>query len=336
MLSSGLFLLVLFLTSSISIDLNDMDSTIEPTARPSRGDILDDTFQDQVREPIPRGLPGAGRHRNDLDQSRSLLGAERSKEDELDKHFATLPEDKHSPLQSGDARVPYHFHSEEDAVTLSERAYDRVLLDMMVVSSESRNAEGDDSLDKNTLEGNGEGGRRLSEDGNEEGGRVPEEEEENAPEPMLTNEHLREWALFSLNPDLAHLSEPEMEAFDVSYTAFIKRQGFAPPAKVLIPRGFIAGWSATSWLQEVADELKTVRIREEFFRKRREAAATEALHGEAVDNVDKTEEEEGMRRGLYHDESINFEGGGDFSTNPQTSSSFETDSFGDVVDSLGI
>jgi hypothetical protein len=47
-----------------------------------------------------------------------------------------------------------------------------------------------------------------------------------------------------------------MTVFDASFAAFIKRQGFAPPAKVFIPKGFVAGWSATTWLQDVAEELK--------------------------------------------------------------------------------
>jgi hypothetical protein len=354
-----IFLWILFFqTSNInSIDINDVNSLdSEPTARPSRGDILDDTFQDQVREPIPRGLPGAGRRRNDLDQSRSVVGSsEYNSNDErdevnLDKHFAALPEDKHAPLQSGDARIPYHFHSEEDKVTLSERAYDRVLLDIVVLSNVNNNNNEDqegkneeDTLENGDNNEEDEKRRRLNENSNEVSNNPSEEEEkELAPEPMLTNEHLREWALFTLNPDLVHLSEAEMEVFDESFTAFIKRQGFAPPAKVLIPRGFVSGWSSTAWLQDVSEELKSVRIREEFLRKRREAEATEAIHRGDIENdgmeaVDAAAANEGEARDENEDHRRLFHQSGDASNPSIDSTDFAaTDLFGDVVDSLGI
>jgi hypothetical protein len=85
-----------------------------------------------------------------------------------------------------------------------------------------------------------------------------------------------------LNPDLAQLSEAEMTVFDASFAAFIKRQGFAPPAKVFIPKGFVAGWSATTWLQDVAEELKIERIREIEMRRRRE----EVIHKEITHTED--------------------------------------------------
>jgi hypothetical protein len=278
-MSIALFVILSLLSISLSSSSNDL----EPTPRPARGDILDDTFQDQVREPIPRGLPGEGRRRNDLDQSRSLGSSSAS----LDSHFAALPEDKHAPLQSGDARAPFHFHDEQDAVTLSERAYDRVLLDFFVATDKtddqnSQETNKDDDISslidgKNESKGNSE--RRLSEDSGTEENAQPEED---TPAPQLTNEHLREWALLSLNPDLAQLSEAEMTVFDASFAAFIKRQGFAPPAKVFIPKGFVAGWSATTWLQDVAEELKIERMREIEMRRRRE----EVIHNEITHTED--------------------------------------------------
>jgi hypothetical protein len=52
---------------------------------------------------------------------------------------------------------------------------------------------------------------------------------------------------------------------------------------VFIPKGFVAGWSATTWLQDVAEELKIERIREiEMRRRREEVIHNEITHTEEV------------------------------------------------------
>jgi len=215
------------------------------TPRPVRGDVQADTFQDQIRAPAPRGLPGEGRVRGEAAagaapralQSDGGRDAARSAEERrrLEAVFAALPEDKEAPLQRP-ARAPFAFEDARDAAVLSERAYDRVLLDLVVESEAAAGARGENASAAD-----------------ESGGGAP------AAPRQLTSENLREWALFALNPDSSALSDEELQAFEDAFVTFRARQGLAPPVKRLVPRGWVSGFAATNWLRETAEELALVR-----------------------------------------------------------------------------
>ncbi len=64
-----------------------------------------------------------------------------------------------------------------------------------------------------------------------------------------------------LNPDGVVVSDEETAAFDAALTAFLRRQGMAPPRRLPLPRPFLHAWAATTFLQDVAPELAEVRER---------------------------------------------------------------------------
>jgi hypothetical protein len=104
-------------------------------ARQARGEVGDSDFQDQVRAPAARGLPDEGRRRNDVGAAAAAAAARGLQADgsagaashAASSHFAPLPEDKASPLASGDLRPPFVFTGEGEMHSRIDAAYDRVM-----------------------------------------------------------------------------------------------------------------------------------------------------------------------------------------------------------------